>query len=362
MSVGLMQRVCAGYRVPLFDTLSDMLSGGLSVYAGDPRPDEMIDQSQKPQRAAFWHAENRHLFSGKFYLCLQNDVLDWLKQSDPDVLIMEANMRYPRSASAADWMHRHGRPVIGWGLGTGSTGGILLRHHLSLFDALITYSSAGKESYIRAGFPGKQIFTACNAAVSRPDRPMPERPAACYDGKPIVLYVGRLQKRKRLELLMKACAAQPENLRPRLWIIGDGPIRAELECAASELYPETEFFGALYGEDLTSHFDRADLFCLPGTGGLALQQAMASALPLIAAEADGTQADLVRPGNGIQINPGDLTELSDAITAMLSDPVKLRKMGSESFRIVSEEINLEAMAAVFAEAVDFVKNVKQGAQ
>ena len=39
---------------------------------------------------------------------------------------------------------------------------------------------------------------------------------------------------------------------------------------------------------------------------------------------------------------------------MLADPVKLRKMGAESFRIVKEEINLEAMAAVFADAADRV--------
>ena len=350
-----MQRVCAGYRVPLFDILAETLPGGLCLYAGDPRPDEMIDQSQKPQKADYYHARNRHLFSGKFYLCVQEDVTDWLKSRDPQTLIMEANMRYPRNGTAADWMHQKRRPVIGWGLGTGGTGGAALRRHLSLYDAFITYSSAGKESYMAAGFPEERIFVACNAAAPRPTRPMPERLPDRYDGRPIVLYVGRLQTRKRLDLLMRACAAQPDELRPRLWIVGDGPIRAELEETAASVYPETEFFGALYGDKLTERFDCADLFCLPGTGGLALQQAMASALPLIAAEADGTQADLVRPENGIQVTPGDEAELTAAITHLLSDPEKLRKMGAESFRIVSEEINLEAMANVFAEAVDFVQ-------
>lgn len=353
MSIGLIQRVCAGYRVPLFDTLAGVLPGGLDLFAGEPRPDEMIDTSQSPVRARLTHAENIHLFSGKYYLCIQRNVLSWLAETDPQALIMEANMRYLSSPAAADKMHRQGRPVIGWGLGTGSTGGALLKRHLKMFDALITYSSAGKQSYIEAGFPPERIFTACNAAAPRPTRPMPERLPGGYDGSPIVLYVGRLQKRKRLDLLMQACASQPEALRPRLWIVGDGPIREELETAAKELYPQTEFFGALYGEELTARFDRADLFCLPGTGGLALQQAMASALPLIAAEADGTQADLVRTGNGITVRPGDLNELTGAITKLLSDPAKLRAMGAESFRIVRDEINLEAMASVFAEAVEF---------
>ena len=356
MSAGLMQRVCAGYRVPLFDTLADTLPGGLSLYAGDPRPEEMIDQSQRPQKAAFWHADNCHLFSGRFYLCIQRDVLTWLRLSDPQVLIMEANMRYPRNRDAAAWMHRKNRPVIGWGLGTGSTGGFLLKRHLAMYDALITYSSSGKQSYVAAGFPEERIFVACNAAAPRPNRPMPERLPDRYDGQPVVLYVGRLQKRKRLDLLMRSCAALPEELRPRLWIVGDGPIRAELESAAADFYPQTEFFGALYGEELTARFDRADLFCLPGTGGLALQQAMASALPLIAAEADGTQADLVRPSNGIQVTPGDPDALTAALRSMLTDPVRLRKMGAESFRIVRDEINLEAMAAVFAQAAACVRD------
>ena len=355
MSVGLTQRVCAGYRVPLFDLLAEGLPDGLCIYAGEPRADEMIDRSQTPIRAELYPARNLHLFSGKFYLCIQRDILHWLKECDPRVLILEANMRYPMSSAAIRWMHAQGRPVIGWGLGTGNTGGALLRRYLSQFDAMITYSSSGKQSYVSAGFPEERIFTACNAAARRPDRPMPQRLPDRYDGQPIVLYVGRLQKRKRLDLLMRACAEQPEGLRPSLWIVGDGPIRDELEKTAAELYPGTEFFGALYGDELTARFDRADLFCLPGTGGLALQQAMASALPLIAAEADGTQADLVRSENGIQVAPDNLEELRSAVTRLLSDPAKLRKMGAESFRIVRDEINLEAMAGKFIEAINFVE-------
>ena len=64
MSIGLIQRVCAGYRVPLFDILADTLPGGLSLFAGDPRQDEMIDQSRKPEKAKLFHADNLHLFSG----------------------------------------------------------------------------------------------------------------------------------------------------------------------------------------------------------------------------------------------------------------------------------------------------------
>ena len=62
--------------------------------------------------------------------------------------------------------------------------------------------------------------------------------------------------------------------------------------------PQHEFPGAKHGQELEPYFAAADLFVLPGTGGLAVQQAMAHALPVLVGEADGTQSNLVRPANG----------------------------------------------------------------
>ncbi len=93
---------------------------------------------------------------------------------------------------------------------------------------------------------------------------------------------------------------------------------------------------------------------MPGTGGLAVQQAMAYALPVIVAEGDGTQDDLVRPANGWQVTPGEVTALTAALQDALKDAARLRRMGLEFFRIVDEEINLEQMAAVFVRALQSV--------
>ncbi len=353
--VGLAQRVLASYRIPLFDVLSETFDGQFSVYAGQPRPDEMIDCSKKPQKAVFWPADNIHLLGGKAYFCLQTDILKWLRSWNPDVLILEANQRYLMLPAAVSWMHRRGRKVIGWGLGTGSVSKRTASGFLKKFDAMLTYSTAGKESYCSAGYPPEKIFIARNAAVRRPAGAIPIRSSAAFSGRPIVLYVGRLQERKRVDLLISACAAQPDMLKPDLWIIGDGPVRKSLEEKAAAVYPETKFLGARYGDELKAFFDKADLFVLPGTGGLALQQAMASALPLISAEADGTQNDLVRKENGRIVQPGNLLDLTQAISGILSNVPRLRAMGNESYRIVSEEINLETMAETIRQAVFFTQ-------
>lgn len=198
-----------------------------------------------------------------------------------------------------------------------------------------------------------------NAVAPRPEHPLPDRPSE-FVGRPKALFVGRLQARKRIDQLLQACAALPEALQPDLWIVGDGPARGSLESMAAAVYPATVFTGALHGPDLEARFRQADLFVLPGTGGLAVQQAMAYGLPVIVAQGDGTQDDLVRtaedpaPANGWRIPPGDLAALQAALLEALQSPQRLRRFGAESYRIVSAEINLEALVAAFVRAFNAV--------
>jgi glycosyltransferase involved in cell wall biosynthesis len=217
------------------------------------------------------------------------------------------------------------------------------------FDALIAYSQRGAEEYAALGFPRDRIFVAYNSVSRSPMSPLPLRPAT-FDIRPCILFVGRLQVRKRLDALLKACAELGSN--PRLVIVGDGPDRERLEALAREIYPEVEFAGARHGIELEPYFAAADLFVLPGTGGLAVQEAMSYGLPVIVAQGDGTQDDLIRKGNGWQIPPDDFHALLSTMRDALSDVARLRKMGQESYRIVKEEINIEKMVETFVAALD----------
>jgi len=358
--LALQQRVLTAYRAAFFDLLVQACAGGLSVCAGLPRPEESIAVTDQLHFAEFVSIQNRHLFGGPFYLCYQRGLPAWLEKCSPDALIVEANPRYLATPAAVRWMKRAGKPVIGWGLGaqpaSGSFSGLRQARRLSFlrpFDVLITYSRRGAEEYARLGFPADKIFVAPNAAARRPSQPMPVRPAG-FDGKPSVLFVGRLQARKRIDLLLQACAQLPEALRPRLVIVGDGPERRTLEALAQTVYPSAEFPGARHGEELTAYFSAADLFVLPGTGGLAVQEAMSYGLPVIMGQGDGTNDQLVRAGNGWQILPDDLSALAGTLQSALSDAARLHQMGAESYRIVKDEINLEQMVGVFLEALHSV--------
>jgi len=356
--LAIQQRVLPIYRAPFFDTLAASCEGGMSLFAGNPRPIESIATTQDLNTAQYAHAKNRHILRGSLYFCYQQNLIRWLEDTNPDALILEANPRYLATPAAIKWMRARNRPVIGWGLGAPQRAGILAgvqqknwMRFLNKFDALIAYSERGAADYASLGIPEEKIFVAHNSVAPKPKGDMLERPLYKAHEPLIILYVGRLQARKRIDNLIHAFKAMPPDSLFRLWIVGDGPERDSLETLASDMTsgetPRIRFFGECYGAELDHIWAEAEIFVLPGTGGLAVQEAMSHALPVIVAKGDGTQDDLVRAENGWQIPSDNLDALTSTLKEAVSDIHRLRKMGAESWRIVSEEVNVESMVGVF---------------
>jgi glycosyltransferase involved in cell wall biosynthesis len=356
--VGLQQRVLPAYRARFFDRLATFCLGGLSVFAGEPQSAEVIQSASDLEVAQRAMARNVHILQGPAYLCFQVGLIDWLKEWDPDVLILEANPRYLANRRAIQWMHKRNRPVIGWGLGaTHSTGMFaeirnrLRNRYLTSFDRLIAYSTQGAEGYAEAGVPPERIHVAINAATTPPTS-IPKR--SPFNGRaPRILFVGRLQARKRVDLLLKACNLVEKKA--ECWIVGDGPESTYLRRLAQDVCPEAEFLGSRHGSELNRLFEQADLFVLPGTGGLAVQEAMSYGLPVIVAEGDGTQRDLVTEENGWLVQPGNIADLSQALREAIEAPADLLRMGVASYRIVRDRANIDAMAGVFTDVMNHLQ-------
>ena len=355
--VGIIQRVLPHYRIPFFDLLAEQCQEGLSLFAGQGRASESISEGKELKKADFFRARNLHFFSGSAYLCFQLGLEKWLAQWNPDVLIIEANPRYISSRAAIRWMKNRRRPIVAWGLGSsassmrGDTNRMRLRKNfLSSFDAIIAYSQIGAESYANLGINPNIISVAPNSVISKRPSSMPKRIRA-KNASPSILFVGRLQARKGLDRLIRACAALPATLQARLEIVGEGPERQALTRLANDIYPSTIFHGALYDQDLEKRFIAADIFVLPGTGGLAIQQAMSFGLPIIAGEGDGTQEDLVGDDNGWTLKSFEVKELSDVLSKALMDQNKLREKGESSYKKVRSGYNLEMMTVEFIETI-----------
>ena len=172
-------------------------------------------------------------------------------------------------------------------------------------------------------------------------------------GKKVVLTVGALRTEKRIDVLLQAYGhlrRMSEQL--ALVIVGDGPLRAELErLVVAESLEDVHFVGRHIESDAHPYFAMADLFVLPGTGGLALNQAMAFGKPVICSVADGTERDLVQDGvTGIIVPAATVPGLRAAMEAILFDDAIAAEMGKKSIRLIREKINLPNFVADFAAA------------
>ncbi len=141
----------------------------------------------------------------------------------------------------------------------------------------------------------------------------------------ILLYVGRLAPEKRLDLLVDVLPRLPHT---RLVLVGDGPARPILEQRLAGA--SAHFCGYLRGESLATAYASADLFVFPSdteTFGQVIQEAMASALPVVAARAGGA-IDLVRDGRtGVLFQPNNPVELREQIIRLLDNPAQCAAMG-----------------------------------
>lgn len=371
--LGIQQRLLPHYRVGFFESLAGQCSGGLSVFAGQAGLNEALNEAGDLRVAKYFQGNNLHILTANspYYLLWQRGLLRWLEEWNPDVIVVEANPRYLSTRLAIRWMNRRNRPVIGWGLGMRQPDGAAEKRKglarmqnwwsigfMNSFSGFIAYSKKGADEYRALGTFSGRVFIAPNAVMSKPAGRLPER-HGFINGHATVLFVGRLQARKRIENLINACADLPESIQPNVWIVGDGPIRPELEYLANSIYPRTEFFGSLHGDQVKPYFESADLFVLPGTGGLAIQEAMSYGLPVIVAEGDGTQNELVGPNNGWLVPSNDVRSLKTTLQEALSDPDRLRSMGRESYHLVSDEINLEKMVEKFINAVHSICKIEE---
>ncbi|MDD0841949.1 glycosyltransferase family 4 protein [Pseudomonas sp. Gutcm_11s] len=143
-----------------------------------------------------------------------------------------------------------------------------------------------------------------------------------------VLHVGRLAAEKNLQLLVRAFRQLQHDLpqrRLRLVLVGDGPLRAQLQ----EQLPEALFCGVQRGEALAEHYASGDLFLFPSlseTFGNVVLEALASGLAVVAFD-QAAAAQHIRHGhNGALASPGDEQAFIDAAHWLLEDPETLRRV------------------------------------
>lgn len=149
------------------------------------------------------------------------------------------------------------------------------------------------------------------------------------DDELVIAFLGRIVMEKGLDVFSDAIHAFADRgLKHRVLVIGEGPARPWFE----QQLPNAVFVGQQEGGDLGRAVASADVLLNPSvteTFGNVTLEAMASALPVIAAVASGTTS-LVRDGeNGILVDPSDVDGFADALEAYARDP-ELRRHHAEA--------------------------------
>jgi glycosyltransferase involved in cell wall biosynthesis len=182
-------------------------------------------------------------------------------------------------------------------------------------------------------------------------------------GSPLrLLAVGRLAPEKGHAILLQALAeVARRGVQVQLEIVGGGERLPALQRLARELgiADRVDFAGEVGQHQIKRHYAAADAFCLASLGeGLpvALMEAMASELPVIASRIHGIPELVVDGESGLLIAPGRPDELAAAIETLAADPELCRRMGRAGREKVVAEFRAEdsapALWRAFAEALN----------
>ena len=230
-------------------------------------------------------------------------------------------------------------------------------------DVNICYGSKYKKDLMNIGIDENKIFIAQNTInIERIFSLDFDRAGSVSPDTYTILFVGALISEKNLDLAIRAVARLVrEGFRIKFNIIGQGAIIGELKSIVTDEQMEDYIFvlGPKYDSELSSFFIAADLFILPGTGGLAINEAMAYGLPIISTIGDGTVADLlVENQNGYFLD--DLPDVDNIYLtcrkAITRSKPQLLEMGQRSRQIVGEKATLQKMVSGFKSAVYSVMN------
>lgn len=276
-------------------------------------------------------------YVGGYALRNQRGLIEQLEQQRPDLVVTMCH-----SGTWSEWQiamrkKRWDAKLIAWQCGYEYNPGLIKRtvlgQFIPRFDLHLCYHTNAKHYALAHGARPDQVVVMHNtideSAIVAGDkgqaRQQLEQQFPQLAGKRIVLYVGAVLEEKNLDRVFAALdqLADPRNM---FVIVGDG---AYLGVLKQRYGQRKDWLSAGRVVDgVGRYFDAADVFVLPGTGGLAINEAMAHRLAVVSGYADGSADDLVADGeSGFRLQSDSVEELAGRLRQLLDDPALARRMG-----------------------------------
>lgn len=194
------------------------------------------------------------------------------------------------------------------------------------------------------------------------------------DGKPVILFAGRVLPHKGVDVLLKACA----RLKRRVKVVVAGGMlqehyKAVLDRIISENNLDVSFEGYLPEEDLARYYTSSDIFVLPSVYtdcfghyskapelfGLVVLEAMASGKPVVASSVGGVPEIVLDGKTGLLYPSGDVGKLAESLDYLLSDEKAAERMGLEGRKRVEEKFTWSKIAEHVAECYNSLLDAKK---
>jgi glycosyltransferase involved in cell wall biosynthesis len=214
---------------------------------------------------------------------------------------------------------------------------LLLKSVLRRSEALYALGQFTHDLLRSAGLKNEIVIEPPRIALPPDKRPAPAplRTGFSPDAPLRLLSVGRLVPHKGHEILVDACIAIPPDLPWYLTIVGTGPLEKRLaeHIGKVGLVKRVTLIGGISDRELSEEYGKTDLFVHPSIEtargaegfGIALLEAMAAGVPIIASRTGGIPEALDDGACGVLVKPGDAMELSGAIVRLAGDR-KLREV------------------------------------
>lgn len=292
---------------------------------------------------------------GAFFI--QNGVFREISSGKYDVIISMFDLRWPAYiVPVLKSQGRYGRWIF-WGhlYSRRSYLNYARDWLMKKADAILLYGREEIDRMIQRGVPGDKLFVADNTIH------VPNHLDCSGHTKSSLLFVGRLQKRKKIDVLIEVFARirekVPENV--QLEIVGDGPIRNFLREKVREvnLTEKVVFHGGVNQHHLLINiFSRAYAYVSLGHVGLGLLHSFAYGIPVITVHPEDPWVhapefkNLEHRVNGLIYKSE--RELEEMLIEICNAPRLSATLGQNAYRLYSSEKTLDVMLGGFREAIE----------
>ena len=191
------------------------------------------------------------------------------------------------------------------------------------------------------------------APVDADERDRLRRQLGIEGEEPALLHVGSLTEQKGHRVLLQALGRlHKKRIRPRLFLMGAGPLRGFIDAQARKLgiADRVQLMGAVDRPE--TKLAAFDVFVFPSLWegfGLGLAEAMAAGLPVVASNVDGIP-EMVEDGvSGVLVPPGDATALADALRDVLAGGDRRGSLGAAAQERIEGAFTAQRMLEEYAE-------------